>query len=251
VAPLISHRGFTADVHPYMTTERTRHGSRGAVVLLALGMSFAFALGVLPSLGRTDTVDNNSSANSSQSLSYDFKVHALNCTSQTRTQNGTLFRFNAADLPFEFSTVYFGDYRSDTSYSHKYYGGSGILVNASGSNAVMVLRENGGRFVSRIDYHGQAQIVFNGKVESVTYPLVATKYDGTDQIIQDWRNRTWTPDDGVLVEHPSNVTLASAKFYLMTLEPSGTTDIPEFEILPIVGAVIVVFLAVRRSAARE
>jgi len=234
-----------------MTTERTRHGSRGAFALLALGMSFVFALGVLPSLGKTDTVDNNSSANSSQSLSYDFKVHALNCTFQTRTQNGTLFRFNAADLPFEFSTVYFGDYRSDTSYSHKYYGGSGILVNASGSNAVMVLRESSGRFVSRIDYHGQAQIVFNGKVESVTYPMAATTYEGTDQIIQDWRNMTWTPDDGVLVEHPSNVTLASAKFYLMTLEPSGATDIPEFELLPIIGAVIAVFLVVRRSAVRQ
>jgi len=220
------------------------------LILSALGTSFVLVLALLPSLGKTDTVDTSNSASTSQILSYDFKIYGLNCTSQKHAQNGTLFKFATTDLPFDFSALSFGDYRSDTTFSHKYYGGSGILVNATGANATMVLRESSGRFVSRIDYHGQAQVVFNGKVESVTYPANVTTYEGTEQIIQDWRNTTWTPNDGVIVEHPSNVTLTSAKFYVMTLEPSAITEIPEFELLPIVGGIVALFVIARRAVTR-
>jgi len=212
-----------------------------------VGVSFVVALAVLPSLGMTDTFDGSSSADTSLGLSYDFRVHALNCSYQARTWNGTVFRFDSADLPFEFSTILFGDYRSDSTFTHTYYSGSGILLNATGTNAVMTLRENGGRFISRIDYHSQPQVVFNGKFESVTYPDNATVYEGTDQIIQDWRNGTWTPDVGVFVEHPSNVTLSGAKFYIMTIEPAGTTDIPEFDLLPVFGITAMLFLMLRRK----
>jgi len=218
---------------------------------LALGLSLVFVFAVLPSLGKTDTVDTSNSANTTQNLSYDFKIYALNCTSQKHTQNGTLFKFATTDLPFDFSAVNFGDYRSDTTFSRKYYGGSGILVNATGMNATMVLKESSGQIVSRIDYHGQAQVVFNGKVESVTYPTNVTTYEGTDRIIQDWRNTTWAPNDGVIVEHPSNITLTSAKFYVMTLEPSAVTEIPEFELAPIVGGIVALFMLVRKVAAKR
>ena len=246
-----SDRGFTADVHPHESPpSRRREGGRIGV-LFALGLCFILGISMIASLGSTESVDDTAPASASVVLSYDFKVHGLNCTSVSRTQNGTHFTFNTADLPFDFSTVYFGDHESDTTYSRKYYSGSGILVSASGANAVMTLRESSGRFVSRIDYHGQAQIAFNGKVESVSYPQNMTTYEGTDQIIQDWRNNIWDPSEGVLVEHPSNVTLDSAKFYVMTLEPSATTDIPEFELMPTIAAAVIVLLIVLRNKSRE
>ena len=220
--------------------------------MFALAVSLVFVLAMLPSFGKTDTVDNGGSVNVSQGLSYDFRIHALNCTYQAPTQNGTLFRFDTTDLPFDFSTVSFCDYRTDTSFSHKYYAGSGILVNASGTNATITLRESTGRLVSRIDYQGQPQVVFNGKIESVTYPKNATTYEGTDQMIQDWRNKTWSPDDGIVVEHPSNVTLRGASFFLMTLEPTVTTEIPEFElVLPAVAGLSILLLLRRRICTAE
>lgn len=250
MAPLISSSGFTADVHPCKTTVRAKLRGKHTFLLSALGVSFVIVLALLPSLGITDTVDTSNSANASQVLGYDFKIYALNCTSQKHTTGGTLFKFATADLPFDISAVSFGDHWSDTTYSHKYYGGSGILVNATGTNSTMVLRESSGRFVSTIDYHGQAQVVFNGKVVSVTYPTNLTTYEGTEQMIQDWRNTTWTPGDGIIVEHPSEVTLTGAKFYVMTLEPNAITDIPELDLVPIVAVVMALFILVRKAASK-
>lgn len=238
----MSDRGFTADVQPRVIT--VKRGKRGCKVpvLLAFGVSIAIMLAVLPSLGKTDTLDGSSSSDTSEGLRYDFRVHALNLTSMVRAAGGTIFKFRTADLPFDFSTVCFGDHRSDPTFSRTYYGGSGILVDAAGTSAVMTLKESTGRFISCVSYSGQAQVVFNGRVESVTYPTNTTTYHGTDQIVQDWRNGTWDPQDGVLVEHPSNIILSGAKFYLMTLEPSGITDIPEFDLVPMVGAVAAISL---------
>ena len=251
MAPLISSCGFTADVHPCKTTVRAKRRGQRTFVLSALGVSFVFVLALLPSLGMTDTVDTSNSANTSQVLGYDFKIYALNCTSQKHTPTGTLFKFNTADLPFNISAISFGDHSSDTTYSHKYYGGSGILVNATGSNATMILRESNGQLVSTIEYHGQAQVVFNGQVVSVTYPTSMTTYEGTEQMIQDWRSTTWTPGDGIIVEHPSAVDLGDAKFFVMTLEPDAITEIPEFEAVPIVVGVAALFILVRRAASKR
>ena len=251
MVPFVSDHGFTADVHSSAVTVRSERRIGRTPTLLAMAIPLVLILAVLSTLGRSGA-DADSSPDTPRGLYYDFRVHALNCTSLSSTANGTLFRFNADDLPFEFSSICFGDYRADGTFSQKYYGGSGILVDATGLSTVMTLREGGGQFISAIDYHGQAQVVFNGKVESVTFPSNSTTYDGTDRIIQDWREGSWSPQEGVLVEHTSNVTLADAKFYLMTLEPSGTTDIPEFDPLLTVGAMIALFLIIRiRAPAKE
>jgi hypothetical protein len=93
--------------------------------------------------------------------------------------------------------------------------------------------------------------VFNGKVVSVTYPANLTTYEGTEQMIQDWRDTIWSPGEGVIVEHPSNVSLTDAKFYVMTLEPVALTEIPEYPLIPILGAVMAVFVLARRTSARS
>ena len=251
MAPLISSRGYTADVHPHKTTVRNERRGRYRLVLSSVGISLVLVLALLPSLGITDAVDTSKSSNATQVQSYDFRIYALNCTSQKHTQSGTLFKFATTDLPYDFSSVNFGDYRTDTTFSKKYYGGSGILVGATGKNATIVLRESSGQFVTEVNYHGQTQVVFNGRAEYVSYPSNVTTYEGTERIIQSWRNTTWNPSEGVIVEHPTNVTLTDAKFYVMALEPIQVTDIPEFELLPLVVGAMALIVIVRNAIARR
>ena len=198
------------------------------MLILALGISFALALGVLLPREDKGAEDRNSSVEGSPRLVYEFRVYPLDATTMTRTQNGTVFSFDVSDLPFDFNSIYFGDFRLDNKHSHIYYAGSGIRVNATGANATVTLKEGNGKAVSRIDYHGQDQILFNGWIESVTYPGVMTTYNGTDLMVQDWRIGSWAPNDGILVEHPTNVTPQSASFFLMAFEPQIASGIPEF-----------------------
>jgi hypothetical protein len=220
-------------------------------VLLALVVSFVLALAWSSSVAGNDDKDKGGSDSVSQSLGYVFKVHALNSLSRFVTSNGTIFRFDGQGLPFDFASLKFGDYREDTTFSQRYYGGSGMLVNASGGIATITLREGNGRFVTSVTYQGQSQLVFNGKVESVTYPNSRTTYVGTDQMIQDWRARAWTPNEGALLEHPANLTLTDAKFFVMTMEPSGLADIPEYELLPVLAACVMIVLVAARIKKRE
>jgi hypothetical protein len=198
------------------------------VFIVALGMSSVFILGVFLSQNHSGSGDSNGSVGGSANADYEFKVYALNTTAMTRAHDSTAFLFSISDLPFDFNSISFGDVGSDANHSRIYYAGSGILVNATGKNATVTLRESNGRTVSSIDYGGQEQIVFNGEVKSVTYPSLMTTYSGTDLMVQDWRNGIWAPNDGILVEHPNNVTVDRASFFLMVLESGGTFEIPEF-----------------------
>lgn len=253
VSSLTSAQGLVADVHSLRTTVRPRRGDsrvKTAAVLIAAGAVFALIVSMLPVTEGPRAKESDTSANDKHAYSYDFRVHALNQSSAVRNESGTVFKFKEADLPFAFSTICFGDYRADTTFSRIYYGGSGILMNAWGGRASIVLMETNGKLVNRIDYTGQAQVVFNGRAESVTYPTTTTTYNGTDQIVQDWRNGDWTPTDGVFVEHPGNITLSNASFFLMTLEPVVVTDIPEFDLaIPGAFCVLMVILLRRRNSA--
>ena len=194
---------------------------------MAFGMASLF-IGVLLPHNHNGSSNSNSSVGEAKTTGYEFKVYALNATAMTRALDCTEFLFRASDLPFDFGSISFGDFRSDTNRTLIYYAGSGMLVNATGENATITLRENNGKTVSKINYGGQDQIVFNGEVKSVTYPRPMTTYNGTDLLVQDWRNGIWTPSDGIMVEHPGNVTVESASFFLMVHEPQGTYEVPEF-----------------------
>jgi hypothetical protein len=125
--------------------------------------------------------------------------------------------------------VLFGDFRNDDSFVATYYGGSGILLDAEGSNGRICLRECGGKIAASIDYAGQALVVFGGETVYMSYPGMVT-FDGVDMMIQDWRSGNWSPSDGILMEHPANITLSYARFFVMLFVPAYNPTIPEFDL---------------------
>jgi hypothetical protein len=252
MAPLTARtEGLVADIFSERAAARPRrrHGHIVAfmAVLLAVGILVPW------SIVRTDKSTETGAVGSmpaSISSDYAWKVYYLNQTSRVSQTNGTIFAFDMADLPFTFSSVIFGDFRGDISHSSTYYGGCGILVDASGSIASVTLAEAGGRTVSSVSYIGQSMIVFSGERRSVSYPNESTSYYGTDQIALDWKNGTWSPSQGVFVSHPSNVSLESSVFCLMVFEPVGTTEIPEFGWLPaVVVCSLLLPIVIRRNGA--
>jgi len=175
-----------------------------------------------------------------------FKVYALNHTSTRAVSNGTALFFDTARLQVNFSTVQFGDYRTDSRYSATYYAGSGVLLNSSGTNAWIALAESNGKLVSRVFYRGQTMVAFNGQTTTYINSSRPVAYNGTDLMVQDWRKGNWTPNDGIVIEHPKNVTLSGATFYLAVYQPGVSAQMPEFDLIPAVASVFVVVLLARR-----
>ncbi|MBU1915397.1 MAG: hypothetical protein KJ563_09415, partial [Candidatus Thermoplasmatota archaeon] len=227
-----------------------RHKPVGRGLMVCAGILIAFVLAVLfiprdLTIGSVDSKDTQSVPTNN---SYEFRVYALNQTSIEISENGTYFSFDIGDLPFDLGSLQFGDFRTDTNYSLRYYGGSGILVSARGENATIAIRESTGRLISEVQYHGQGLIVLSGETKYCSYPSGVT-WNGTDAMVQDWRAGTWAPDDGILIEHPKNVTLSDAKFYVMVFEPAGNTLIPEYEVVPVIALtlLLVAFLRYRKG----
>lgn len=253
MAPLIPNdRGFTADLRVMRIPcePRNRHGR--VVALAVFVISLVLGAIVLPTSEDGASTETNNSQQSVAPVDYQWRVYVLNQTGRFEADNGTTFSYRTEDLPQEFSTILFGDFRADLDGQGTYYGGCGILLEASGSSATFVLREIDGKFICSVPYTGQDPFVFSGERRSVSYPSVTTSYYGTDQIAQDWRNGTWSPDQGILVEHPDEVSLDRSEFYLMLFEPGGGLDIPEFRDLSLVlaftlGAVAIVSRRNRRE----
>lgn len=162
----------------------------------------------------------------------------------------TSFLFNMDDLPFAFESIAFGDFRTDAEHLATYYGGCGILVDAGGETGTVVLKEGTGKLVASVQYLGQDLIVFSGERRSASYPVASTSYYGTDKMIEDWRNGTWSPSIGVVLEHAQNVSLYSATFCLMVFEP-GPVLVPELNnlLIVVVFTPLIVFLVRRRMLA--
>jgi hypothetical protein len=67
----------------------------------------------------------------------------------------------------------------------------------------------------------------------------------------DWKDGSWLPESGILIEHPANVTITRATIDLMVFEPSSTTDIPEFTpVHASVAAAALILLMRRRLTGR-
>lgn len=243
-----SSRGLIADLHPSRSERYSRRKSRAAVAISILGLAFVLAslLHAIP--GKTNETSTESAAPTPANNNYVFKVYALNHTSARAVSNGTALSFDIAQLPVNFSGVQFGDYRMDSQYSATYYAGSGILLNSSGTNAWIALTEGNGKLVSRVFYRGQAMVALNGQTTTYINSSRPAAYNGTDLMVQDWRNGNWTPNDGIIIEHPENVTISGARFYLAVYQPAASAQIPEFELLMlVVGFVAIALVLIRRS----
>lgn len=243
-----SSSGLIADLHPPRSERLSRRKSRAAVAISILGLAFVLAAFLHPIPGKASDTSTDSSAPTSANNSYEFKVYPLNHTLTKAVGNGTAFFFDLAQLPINFSVVKFGDYRTDSQYNSIYYAGSGILLNSSGTNAWIALVESNGKVVSRVFYRGQTVVVLNGQTTTYINSSRPATYDGTDMMVQDWRNGNWTPNDGVIIEHPKNITISGAAFYLALYQPGVSAQLPEFDLLmPIVGFVAIALVLIRRS----
>jgi hypothetical protein len=240
--------GFIADAHqPKLEKRRTPIG-RGLMVCTCILFAFVLAALIVPKALTIRSADSRDVQSAPTDNSYEFRVYALNKTSMNVSEDGTYFSFEIGNLPFDLGSLQFGDFRTDKNYTQSYFGGSGILVSAYGGNATMSIRERAGKLISEVHYHGQDLIVLSGETKYCSYPSGVT-WNGTDAMVQDWRAGTWTPSDGILVEHPKNVTLSDAKFYVMVFEPAGSVQVPEFESFPVIALTIllVVYFGNRKA----
>lgn len=197
--------------------------------------------------------DDQETATAIANNSYRFRIYALNQSMVQHKSTSTQFHFNTNDLPIGIDAVIFEDFRTDTSYQSTYYGCSGILMNASGANAEITLRESSGKFISTLEYHGQNPVVF-GSMAWSTSGSAAKTFNGTDILVLDWRAGEWTPAQGIILEHPSNVTLMKAKFFVMVFAPGYDQEIPEFDLLvgPVLATMLILFIRKQRvSGAQE
>jgi hypothetical protein len=247
-----SSRGFVADVRTAraVVVKRRATARRGITVLVVM-TTFVLAAGLLARGESRGPSESTLSQPAGSQNDYSWRVYMLNQSEMTHGTNRTTFLFNIGDLPFAFESILFGDFREDTCHQAIYYGGCGILVNASGGNGTVVLKEGAGKLVASVQYKGQDLIVFSGERISVSYPVASTSYYGTDKIAEDWRNGTWHPGDGVLLDHPDNITVASATFCLMVFEPDGAVLVPEFDFISVTAVcMLAIFLigARRRMA---
>jgi len=243
--PLVPNdNGFTADMRVTLDPPKRRWRHGPVMALAVIVASLVLGITLSPTTDDEAVTETNNSQQSVVQVNYQWKVYVLNQTERSEATNGTTFSFNNDDLPQEFGTILFGDFRTDTYGQGTYYGGCGILVEASGASETITLREIDGKFVSSVQYNGQDPVVFSGERRSVSYPNLTTSYYGTDLIVQDWRNGTWSPDQGILVEHPVDVTMVGSEFYLMLFEPESDIEIPEFQDLPLVLALTLGVMAI-------
>ena len=238
--------GFVADLLVQDVRKAGRHKNRAIVAVSLLGLVFLLAPLLHSILGNASETSIKSAAPAPVNNSYVFKVYALNHTSTRTVSNGTALFFDTAQLQVNFSTVQFGDYRMDSRYSATYYAGSGILLNSSGTNAWIALAESNGKLVSSIFYRGQTLVAFNGQTTTYVNSSRPVAYDGTDLMVQDWRSGNWTPNDGIIIEHPKNVTMSGARFYLAVYQPGVSAQMPEFDLLSAVASVFAIVLLARR-----
>jgi hypothetical protein len=185
---------------------------------------------------------------------YELRIYSLNDTERYSLSMGTLFRFTTHDLPFDFGSLGFGDFREDVGCSSRYYAGMGLLASAGGRNATLTLWEPNGHLIQEIAYHGQSLIAVGGW-ESISMDNDGAVMDhswGSMAIAaHDWKDGNWNPESGILVEHSTNVTITKATIDLMVFEPTGTTDIPEFAPVPAgLMAAVLIFLIRRRMTRR-
>jgi hypothetical protein len=220
-------------------------------VALVVLVAIVLLIQALPEDKSPSSKESTKSLPSIATNPYQWRVYMLNQSSVHAQSSGTSFSFRAEELPFSFESVMFGDFRADVDHRVTYYGGCGILVNATGGSAPLVLRESAGKLISTVNYLGQNLIVFSGETKSVSYPTESTSYSGTDRLIEDWRNGTWSPNDGILVEHPKNVSVTKAVFCLMVFEPSGEILIPELQNLPVIVFLFVIVVFGARSWTRR
>lgn len=244
-----SDLGFIADSLVLKNGPPPKQRHKAALIIIS---SFLVVLLLVPWLCQNHenaktSVGGNQASDSSNG-SYLLREYSLDETARETNGTSTSFFFETADLPFNLSSLRFGDFREDTQHIYTYYAGSGITLNATGTSARIFLRESNWKLICGAFYHGQGVVAFNGQTTTYSKSDASTAYNGTDIMVQDWKNGDWTPCDGALVEHPRNVTFDKAEFYLLVYEPGSTEQIPEFSSVAFVVPLAAVMILIRRRS---
>ncbi len=216
--------------------------------LLALGLVCLLTSTAFFALGNADTRSTQPSPDPPAKVGPGFRVYSMSELSRTEEANKTTIRFTSSALPFDFRSLVFRDYTVNTVIGATYYAGSGMILNASGQNGNVALREQDGIMIQTIEYQGQSSIVFNGETVYTSTTKATTLYEGTDLLVQDWLKGTWSPEKGVVLERPTGMTIKDSEFYLMVFQPPAT--VPEFGALPAV-AVLMMAVAILLSRPRH
>ena len=258
MASFASAKGLTAGLQlsrQLLDTQEKRRNKRkknhfALVFISSLAVAFILLSLFIQSRGEEESVNGDKSSITPLDNGYEMKVYALNDTMRSPLSFGTLFTFDAHELPFEFGSLRFGDPREDTEYSSRYYAGMGFLANASGSNASLIFWEGNGNLIQEVAYQGQSLIALGGWESNSTDNTgsVMNQSWGSMAIpAHDWKDGSWVPEDGILIEHPANVTISKATIDLIVFEPTSNTDIPEFTPLHVsILAAFLILLARRR-----
>lgn len=257
VAHSPEEHGIVADTYLHRPHERTstRRTKRLTVLWVVLGFASVLLLQIAADVPGEDAATAQETGTEQPDDSYEFAVYTLNHTSRVSTENGTAFTFDSGQLPFDFREVIFGEFRGDTEFSCRYYAGMSMLAQAEGQNASIRFVEANGKTIEDIAYQGQTLVVLNGW-ESVSRDSKGRIIDhswGSMQIAAyDWRDGLWSPEQGIVAEHPANVTASSAALCLMVYEPGKGTEIPELRpAAACLALAIVVMLARGRRRQRE
>jgi len=249
--------GLTANLYlprPAIGTQRRR--TKGLTTIAAvLGFIAVFLLHMVPDAPGDDAASTQETIAEQGSNSYEFAVYMLNHTVMIQTGNGTLFGFDSTQLPFDFSELVFGEFRGDTEFRNRYYAALSLLARAEGPDATITFLEADGKLLEQIDYQGQSLIVLNGW-ESISKDGKGKVIDHTWGSMQiaayDWEEGLWSPEEGIEVEHPSEMTVTSASLCLMVYEPGDTTEIPEYcpGLICVALAILVLVVRKHRSSKR-
>ena len=196
-------------------------------VILSISTIFAALVFALNSTGdQTDSSEGEEVVPIDNS--YRFRIYALNQTERRVDENGTFFAFNEEDFPYRTGMVRFGDYRNDAQFSYVYLSGSGILMTAVGGRCTVSVRGAGGSPIIEFDYMGQDLVALAGE-ECYSSCNERLTHSGTNILVSDWLTGAWTPRQGIVVDHPGNISFGNATLYVMVFEPAGATAIPEFD----------------------
>lgn len=184
--------------------------------------------------------------------SYELKAYALNLTLMTPSQLNTTLVFDESQLPFLFETLTFGDFREESAFSCRYFGGMSLLVKAAGASTNITFRESNGRLIQEIWYQGQPLIVLSGW-EYVSWDsdgsVMERTWGSMQTVAYDWKEGAWTPSNGIVVEHPRDFTVKGAQLCVMVFEPVPGSAIPEFGFMPVCLVVAALMILIRRQVA--
>ncbi len=208
------------------------------------------SLGIVLGEGRADSAEGPDNESSSTVQCYGFQVYTLDCVGNIDTDNGTLLTFDEQVLPFDFGAIEFGDFRLDIERVSSYYGGLCLVIDAFGEPGNLTFREENGKHIQDIQYVGQPLVVLNGweYISRDSQGIIIDHRWGSMQIAAyDWRDGTWAPSDGIVIEASTGTTISGASLCLMVFEPSGTTSIPEFDLLTGCVAGVALIMLARRN----